>query len=121
MTGPYSVTIIVVALVLAAWGFGLVLLNRPPTISLLAGGAVLEILLIGFLIGGIVQMLDSSRHFARAEFVGYLVATVIIPPVGAVWGWGEKTRSGTAVLAIAFLIIPIMVIRTQQVWTGPLG
>jgi hypothetical protein len=121
VTGPYATAIIAVALALAAWAFGLVIANRPPGIAILAGGAVLEVLLIGFFIGGIVQMAGSSRHFAHAEFVGYLLACVAIPPAAAAWGWGERNRAGTAVLAVAFLIMPVMVIRVQQVWAGPIG
>jgi len=121
VTGPYATTITVVALVLAAWAFGLVLANRPPALALLLGGAVLEALLVGFLIGGLVQMAGSHRNFAHAEFVGYLLAIVAIPPAAAAWAWGERTRSGTAVLAVAFLIMPVMVIRVQQVWAGPVG
>jgi hypothetical protein len=108
----------IVALALAVWAFVLVLANRPPSIRLLAGGAVLEVLLIGFLIGGIVQMAGSHRHFARAEFVIYLLACVAIPPVAAAWAWGERSRAGTAVLAVGFLIMPVMVIRVHQVWAG---
>ncbi len=121
MTGPYAVAIMIVALVLAAWAFGLVLANRPPGAPLLVGGAVLELLLIGFLIGGIVQMVGSHREFARIEFVGYLLASVAIPPAVALWAWGERTRAGTAVLAVGFLVMPVMVLRVQQVWAGPLG
>ena len=114
-------TITAVALVLAVWAFGLVLANRPPGVALLAGGGVLEVLLIGFLIGGIAQMAGSHRDFARAEFVIYLLACVAIPPAAAAWGWAERSRAGTAVLAVAFLIMPVMVIRVQQVWAGPVG
>ena len=121
MTGPYAIAIMAVALVLAAWAFGLVMANRPPGVPLLAGGAVLEALLIGFLIGGIVQMIGSHREFARAEFVLYLLACLVIPPAAAAWGWGERSRAGTAVLAVGFLIRPVMVIRVQQVWAGPVG
>jgi len=121
VTGPYAVAIQIVALLLAAWALGLVLANRPPGVPLLAGGAVLEALLIGFLVGGIVQMTGSHRHFARAEFVIYLLACVAIPPAAAAWGWGERTRAGTAVIAAGFLIMPVMVIRVQQVWAGPVG
>jgi hypothetical protein len=111
----------VVALVLAIWAFGLVVANQPPGVALLAGGAVLEALLIGFLVGGIVQMVGSHRVFARAEFVGYLLACVAIPPAAAAWAWGERSRAGTAVLAVGFLIMPVMVIRVHQVWAGPGG
>ena len=121
VTGPYALAITGVALLLAAWAFGLVVVNRQPRIALLAGAAVLEALLIGFLVGGIAQMLGSHRVFARAEFVIYLLACVAIPPAAAAWGLGERGRAGTAVLAAAFLIMPVMVLRVQQVWAGPVG
>jgi hypothetical protein len=121
VTGPYALAITVVALLLAVWALGLVLADRQPGTALLAGGAVLEALLVGFLIGGIVQMIGSHREFARAEFVIYLLACVGIPPIAAAWGLGERGRAGTAVLAAGFLIMPVMVLRVQQVWAGPVG
>ena len=120
MTGPYATAIMVVALVLAVWAFVLVAVNRPPSAPLVVGAAVLEVLLVGFLVGGLVQMARSHHHFAHAEFVGYLVACVAIPPLAVAWSWDERSRSGTAVLAVAFLIMPVMVLRVQQVWAGPL-
>ena len=121
VTGPYALAITAVALVLAIWALALVAVNRTPGAALLAGGAVLEALLIGFLVGGIVQMIESHRVFARAEFVIYLLACVAIPPAAAALGLGERGRAGTAVLAAGFLIMPVMVIRVQQVWAGPVG
>ena len=119
MTGPYATTITIVALLLAAWALGLAAANRPQRLSLVAGGLLLEALLIGFAIGGIVQMVGSDRHFARAEFVGYLLGCLAIPPIAALWAWGEKSRSGTVVIALGFLLTPVMVMRVQQVWAGP--
>jgi hypothetical protein len=121
VTGPYATAIVVVALLLAAWALVLVAANRPQGVPLLAGGAVLEALLVGFLVGGIVQMVASEHHFARAEFVGYLLGCVAIPPIAAVWASEERSRAGAAVLALAFLITPVMVLRVQQVWAGPVG
>ncbi len=121
MTGPYAAAIMIVALALAAWTFVLVAANRRPNLPLLGAGAVLEVLLVGFLIGGIVQMVGSHHEFAHAEFVGYLLACVVIPPAGVIWGLGERSRAGTAVIAVAFLIMPVMVLRVQQVWAGPRG
>jgi len=118
VTGPYATAIIVVALVLAAWTTVLLVLNRRPGVALLVGAGVLELMLVGFLVGGVVQMVTTHHVMPRAVFVGYLLAALIIPPAGFVWGLGERSRSGTAVLAVAFLIMPIMVIRVQQVWAG---
>ena len=121
MKGPLATAIIVVALLLALWTLGQVLLDRPPGLSLLAGSVVLEVLLAGFAVSGIAAMVGTGREFARAEFVGYLLGGLVIPPAAAVWGWAERSRSGTAVLAVAFLITPVMVVRVQQVWAGPVG
>ena len=118
MTGPYASAIIVVALALGVWTLVLVAMNRAPGVALLAGAVFLELLLVGFLIGGVVQMVRTHHTFPKGEFVLYLLACVAIPPIAALWGSGEKTRSGTAVLALAFLITPVMVIRVQQVWAG---
>lgn len=80
MTGSYATAITIIALILAAWTLVLAAIDRSPGISLLVAGSVLEVMLIGFLVGGIVQMVGSDHHFARAEFVGYLLAALAIPP-----------------------------------------
>jgi hypothetical protein len=121
MTGSYATAISVIALVLAAWALVLAVLNRPPAVSILAAGGVLEALLLVFVVGGIVQMAGSDHPFARAEFVGYLLGCLAIPPSAAFWAWGEKSRSGAVVIMLAFLLTPVMVLRVQQVWAGPLA
>ena len=119
MTGPYTTTVPIVALLLAACALGLAAAYRTQRLSLVVDGLVLEALLIGFAIGGIVQMVGSDRHFARAEFVGYLLGALAIPPIAALWASGEKSRSGTVVIALGFLLTPVMVMRVPQVWAGP--
>jgi hypothetical protein len=121
VTGPYSIAIMVVALVLAVWALALAALNRRPGVALLVGTALLEAMLVVFLVGGIVQMVGSHHSFARAEFVVYLLGTVAIPLLAYLWAWGEMSRTGPLVLAVAYLITPVMVIRVQQVWAGPHG
>jgi hypothetical protein len=121
VTGPYATAISVIALLLAAWSLISAAANRLRGLPLLVAGVVLEVLLLGFAIGGVVQMAGSDRTFARAEFVMYLLGALAIPPTAFVWAWGEKTRSGTVVIALAFLITPVMVLRVQQVWAGPVA
>jgi len=121
VTGPYATAITVVALFCAAWTLISAAANRPKGVALLAAGLVLEVLLLGFAIGGIVQMLGSDHDMARGEFVMYLLGCLAIPPAAFVWAWGEKSRAGTAVIALAFLITPVMILRVQQVWAGSVG
>jgi formate-dependent nitrite reductase membrane component NrfD len=81
----------------------------------------LEALLLVFAVGGVVQMAGTDRPFARAEFVGYLLGCLVIPPLAFYWARGERSRSGTVVIALAFLITPVMLLRVQQVWAGSVG
>ncbi|MDP1878583.1 MAG: hypothetical protein Q8M17_13625 [Actinomycetota bacterium] len=121
MTGPFATAIIVVSLVLALWAVVLLVANRPPGKALFAGVAVLEAMLLAFLVGGIVQMAGEERDFARLEFVGYLVGMAAIPPAAAWWVKDERSRAAAGVLAVVLLVMPILVIRVQQVWAGTSG
>lgn len=120
MTGLYATLITVVALLFAASALILAAANRHPGVTLLIAGLALEALLVVFAIGGVVQMTRTSHNFARVEFVGYLLGCVAIPPIAFAWAWGERSRAGAFVIALAFLITPIMILRVQQVWAGPL-
>jgi hypothetical protein len=119
VTGPYATTITVVALFCAAWALLSAAANRPRGLAMLASGLVLEVLLLGFAVGGLVQMAGSDQVLARGEFVMYLLGCLAIPPAAFVWA--DKSRAGTAVIALAFLITPVMILRVQQVWAGSVG
>lgn len=121
MTGNYAALITVVALLFAGWALICAASNRRPTLLLFGAGLLLELLLLVFAVGGVVQMAETAHQFAKAEFVGYLLGCLIIPPLAFYWASGEKTRSGTVVIALAFLITPVMVLRVQQVWAGTVG
>jgi hypothetical protein len=118
MTGPFATAIIVVSLLLFAWAVVLVIVNRPPGRLLIGGAAVLEVMLIAFAVGGIVQMVGTDRGFARLEFVGYLLAVAAVVPAAVWWIRGEESRAGSAVLAVVFGLMPVLVVRVQQVWEG---
>ena len=45
------------------------------------------------------------------------LATVILP-AAFIWARGDKSRAGLGVIAVAFLVLPVIVLRVQQVWAG---
>ena len=118
MTGAFATLIIVVSLVIAAWSAVHLVANRPISTYLRASMLVITALFVIFAVGGIVQMAMSDRDFARLEFVGYLVLSPMIP-VGA-WWWvrGDTSRAGSAILLVVALVMPVLVVRIQQVWAG---
>jgi hypothetical protein len=51
-------------------------------------------------------------------FVGYLLASLVILPAAMWWGIAERSRWGVGVLLVACLVIPVMIVRMNQVWSG---
>jgi len=56
----------------------------------------------------------TDREFARAELVGYLVLSPLIP-IGS-WWWtsGDRTRIGSAIVVVVGLVMPVLVVCIQK-------
>ena len=118
MTGAFSTATIAASLVIAVWAAIYLVMKRPVDRPLQIAQLVLAGMFVVLAIGGIVQMLGTDREFARAEFVGYLLLSPLIP-VGA-WWWSknDKSRAGSGVVLVIGLVMPVLVVRIQQVWAG---
>ena len=118
MTGLFATATIAVSLVVAAWALVHLIIGRPMSRALHASQLVLVALFIVLAIGGIVQMIGSDRDFARLEFVGYLLLSPLIPLGSWWWTRGDTTRIGSAIVMVVGLVMPVLVLRIQQVWAG---
>lgn len=116
MIDPLQTVLIVASLLLAVAALVQVALDRPVG-GLLVGAAAL--LLVGLLVQavvGVFQVAGGERDVATVTFVGYLVGCLLVLPAGVVWSLGERTRGGTAVLAVAGLTTAFLVLRLTQIW-----
>lgn len=113
-------TWVLVALSLAAMAFALVLaaLDRRINWPLLGVVGAVEVALVAQLVVGIVQLVGTDRDVSGVLFIGYLVASLIVLPIGALWALAESSRWGAGALAIACLAIPALELRIYEVWTG---
>lgn len=118
MTGAFSTAITVVSLLIAAWALIHVIVNRPMNRWLHASQLLLAAMFLVLAIGGIVQMIGTDREFARLEFVGYLLITPLIPIGSWLWTRGDTTRIGSAIVMVVGLVMPVLIVRIQQVWAG---
>jgi hypothetical protein len=118
MVDGLATTLIVVALVVAAASVVTAVRDRPPTWLHLIGLGLVEALLVLQAAIATGRLFTSDRPDQLATFVGYLLTAVLIPPLAALLGWSERTRWGSVVIAAACLVVPVMVIRLQQVWHG---
>jgi hypothetical protein len=120
-----SLTLAVLALALlwALWCAVSAAVGQAPTVRHRVGLLVLEavavvqalVLVVGLVVQG------GRTTGAVVEIVGYLVATLIVLPIGAALAHGERTRYGSVVLAVAGVTLAVLSLRTGQVWTVTRG
>jgi hypothetical protein len=79
--------------------------------------ALVEIGLVAQLVLGLAMVFDDHRGVSVATYVGYLVGSLVILPLAAGWAWAERTRSGTAVLLVAVLVVPVLFLRLHDIWS----
>jgi len=78
--------------------------------------ALLEIGLVVQLVLGLVRVFDDHEGVSVATYVGYLVGALVILPLAAGWAWAERTRSGTGVLLVGVVVLPVLFVRLHDIW-----
>src|SRR5690349_15095334 len=115
MNGPLATATIVAALALGIWYLVRTALNRPPSNtdlwSMIALGALVAVLVIVAVVG----LFGPDRPADWTTFVGYLITTVGFAPVAVYLARLEPTRWGTLILGVACLVLPVLVLRLQQI------
>ena len=116
MNGAVPTTIIVVGLGLAAYALLTTARNRRVGLGLLVVLGVLEILLL-VLVGLIVAKLaGGGRPASLATLIGYLIAMPLVPVAAGFWGLLERSRWGSAVVAVAGLVAAVLMVRLHEIW-----
>ena len=114
-----TVVLLALALAWALWCLVSAAVGQAPTVRHRIGLLVLEgvalVVALVMIVGVIVEGGRSAGDVL--EIVGYLVATLVVLPIGAALAHGERTRYGSVVLAIAGVTLAVLALRTGQVWT----
>lgn len=77
---------------------------------------VLEAVLVIQVVIGLVRIVGDNGNLNIAAYLGYLVGSLLILPIGFVWAAAERTRSGTAVLLVAVIAVPVLELRLHELW-----
>jgi asparagine N-glycosylation enzyme membrane subunit Stt3 len=115
VNGPLSVATIVAALLVAAWCLLRAALNRAPSRFDLLATAVLGVLVAVLVLVAVAGLFDGSRPQETATFGGYLITTIAFAPVAIYLARLEPTRWGNLILGVACLVLPVLVLRLQQI------
>jgi len=112
---PLQTVLIVAALTLTVATLVHVVLDRAVDTLLVGGAAVVEVGLLVQAAVGVVQAF-GGRDIDTISFVGYLLATLLVLPAGVLWSLGERSRGGTAALAVAAFTTAFLELRLMQIW-----
>lgn len=118
MVGPVAVALVVALLLLAAWTAGLAGRDRRAgdrTLYALAGA---EAVLVVQVLVAAVRTIAGERPDSLGAFVGYLLVTPFLLPLGLLYSVEERTRWGTLVLTVSCLATAVVVLRLLDVWQG---
>jgi hypothetical protein len=118
MTPVVTAVVVAVAFAMAAWSLVLAARNKPAGWITLGGLAVVELALLVQTVVAVVLLVQGHQVPQFWTFLGYLAAALIVVPVGTVWSLAERTRWGSVVLAVACVVIPVLVLRLNQIWSG---
>lgn len=112
-----TMVIQMVSLGMAGWCLVSTFRDQPMLVPHLIGMGVLWLLVIGQAAATVVTMVGGDRPAETAMFVSYLATVVLLPPACAVWGFMERSKWGPAVIAFACLILPVLFVRLEQLWS----
>jgi hypothetical protein len=108
----------VAALLLAAWTLVPVIRNRPPGRTHWLGLIFVQALVVAEVIVGIEHLRAGAHPREYATFIGYLVALFLVLPLAMLLARLEPTRWGALVITVATVVVPVLILRVNQLWSG---
>lgn len=118
MVAAVSVVIGAASVLTALYAAWLVVRNRLTDVPLLIACGVVELLLVGQTVVGVVELVATDRPVSVPVFVGYLLTALLVVPIGLLWGLLEHSRWGPAVVAAASLVVLVLLYRLSMVWAA---
>lgn len=116
MVDAVALSVVAVSVLVGAGIVVLALLDRRPVATLLGGLLLVELAALVQVVVAVVQVVRGERPASGAAFAGYALASLLVPPVGAVWALSERSRWGTAAAGVSCLVLALLTLRLQQVW-----
>jgi hypothetical protein len=114
----FTAVAVAVAAAAALLAVVLGLAGRKPSDLVLAGPALLELLILAQgVIGAVAPFVGNPPTGNPVEWWAYLVGALVIPPAAIFWALSERTRWSVVVVGIACFAIAVMFVRMQIIWT----
>ena len=115
--GPLPLALIAASLAFTLVVLVYVALDRTPDWGLLGFAGLIELGTLVLFVMAALEVGDADIPGAGAiTLFGYLLAGLVLLPIGFLWSLAERSRGATAVLLVAGLAQAFVVVRTLQVW-----
>ena len=111
---PLQTILIVASLLLAVLAGVYVALDRSPDNALVGAAGVLELGFVAQAGIGIAQVIGDDEVASPVTFVGYLLAALVVLPLGVLWSLAERSRGATAVIIVAAVTTAFLAVRVVQ-------
>ncbi|MFO7194094.1 MULTISPECIES: hypothetical protein [Thermocrispum] len=95
--------------------------GRRPGGVLFSLFGLIELGLLVLLVWSIVLVASTERDVDTATFVGYLLGAAAVLPLAVLWARNETSRWGNTVLIVGLLVIPVLIVRLNQIWDAAHG
>jgi hypothetical protein len=113
-----GIAVIGTALALAAWCLVTTVRNRTLTTAHWAGLGLVQTLVVAEVVTAVVALARGHHPADYVTFVGYLAAIFLILPLAGLLARLEPTRWGTLIAGVGAVVIPVLVVRINQLWGG---
>ncbi len=117
MTPVLVVAVLTATGLLAVWAGAAVATGVPPPRPLLRALLGMQGLLLAQLAWVLVRLVQGDRPVEAGAFTGYAVLSLLLLPGGLALTVDEQTRWGSAVLAIAAVVVAVVELRMVATWS----
>ena len=116
MIGWLALALAGTSLVLVVMSVQLALRGRDLELAPLVLTGVVELLLLVQGVVVVVRLVAGDRPQSTLIVIAYLIGVLLVPPVGALWALGDRSRWGNAVLGVTGLAAATMTVRLWDLW-----
>ena len=117
MNAIVALAIFLFLMALSVWGLVLAVTRRPPDQTYLAAVAIGEVEVVLQAVVALAAIAAGHRPASLGEYLGYLVATVILLPYGIVRGRSPHANHwDSAINAVVTFAVAVAVLRLLALW-----
>ena len=117
MVGLLTLGITGASALLALWVVVLLLRNRPVDNPVMWASIVIEVATLVLLVRGLVGVFSGAVD-EPITLALYLLLVPCVLPGALLWSAGEKSRSATAVVLAALVVLMVLMLRVDALWVS---